>query len=72
MGYWKNTKIDFVNNNTKIITKHWGKINPNKIQDYINVGGYEALKKFIREMEPEEAIGEIKKSIYLLNISVYY
>jgi NADH-quinone oxidoreductase subunit F len=49
-------------NNTKIITKHWGKINPNKIQDYINVGGYEALKKFIREMEPEEAIAEIVKS----------
>lgn len=46
----------------KIITQHWGKIDPLKIDDYIKVGGYSALKKFIREIEPEQAIEEIKKS----------
>lgn len=48
--------------NIKTITKHWGKINPLNIQDYVKIGGYDALKKFIREMDPEKAIEEIKKS----------
>jgi NADH:ubiquinone oxidoreductase subunit F (NADH-binding) len=51
-----------VKNNTKIITKYWGEINPLEINDYIEVGGYEALKKFIKKMNPEEATEEIKKS----------
>lgn len=49
-------------NNIKIITQYWGKIDPLKIDDYIKVGGYGALKKFIREMEPKGAIEEIKKA----------
>jgi NADH-quinone oxidoreductase subunit F len=49
-------------NNTKIITKHWGEINPNKIEEYIAVGGYKALHKFIRDMNSALAIEEIKKS----------
>ena len=51
-----------MHNDTKIITKHWGEINPLKIEDYIKVGGYGALKKFIRDMNPVIAIEEIKKS----------
>ncbi len=46
----------------KIITKNWGKINPLKISDYIEVGGYSALKKFVAGMKPTEAIGEVKVS----------
>lgn len=49
-------------NSIKIITKHWNEINPLKIEDYISVGGYEALRKFVQEMNPEEVISEIKKS----------
>lgn len=48
--------------NTKIITANWGHINPLKITDYIEAGGYAALKKFILEMSPGEAIEEIVKS----------
>ncbi|HPN96475.1 MAG TPA: NADH-ubiquinone oxidoreductase-F iron-sulfur binding region domain-containing protein [Candidatus Moranbacteria bacterium] len=51
-----------IKDNLKIITEHWGKINPLKIRDYIDVGGYEAIRKFIEKMKPEEAIEEIKKS----------
>lgn len=47
--------------NIKIITEHWGKIDPLKIEDYLAVGGYEALKKAIK-MESEDIISEIKKS----------
>ena len=57
----QNSKLK-MDKNIKIITQHWGKINPNKIEDYIDVGGYMALKKIIDGMEPEEAIEEIKKS----------
>ncbi len=46
----------------KILTKNWGHINPLKIADYINVGGYGALKKFVSEMKPQTAIAEIVKS----------
>lgn len=46
---------------TKIITKHWGQINPLKIEDYLEVGGYKSLEKFFK-IGPKKAISEIKKS----------
>jgi len=46
----------------KILTKHWGQIDPLKITDYIEAGGYSALKKYLSEMDSPEAISEIKKS----------
>lgn len=47
---------------TKIITKNWGKINPQNIDEYISAGGYQSLFKFVKEMNPETALGEIKIS----------
>ena len=44
----------------KIITKNWGQINPQSIDEYIASGGYQALFKFIKEMTPESAVAEIK------------
>jgi NADH:ubiquinone oxidoreductase subunit F (NADH-binding) len=46
----------------KIITKHWGKINPSKIEDYLEVGGYSALEEFVLGMDRAGALEEIKKS----------
>jgi len=46
----------------KIITKNWGHINPNKIEDYIAAGGYQSLQKFITELTPATALEEIKNS----------
>jgi NADH:ubiquinone oxidoreductase subunit F (NADH-binding) len=46
----------------KIITKNWGKINPQDIQDYIASGGYHSLEKFVRDVTPVLALEEIKKS----------
>ena len=51
-----------ISKNIKIITKNWGKIDPFKISDYLSVGGYAALKKFVKEMDAAAALGEIKKS----------
>jgi NADH:ubiquinone oxidoreductase subunit F (NADH-binding) len=46
----------------KIITENWGEINPLKIEDYINIGGYKALEEFIFGKEMAGALAEIKKS----------
>lgn len=48
--------------NIKIITENWGKINPLKIEEYLGKGGYKALEKFIFQMQPEEVIQQIKIS----------
>lgn len=46
----------------QILTKNWDKIDPFKIDSYIRAGGYEALRKAIREMTPQTVIKEIKVS----------
>lgn len=47
-------------NNPKIITQYWGKIDPVKIEDYLSVGGYASLKKIIEKMNPQKVLREIK------------
>ncbi len=42
-----------------LITKHAGKFSPTSIEEYIGVGGYEALKKAC-SMTPEEIVSEVK------------
>jgi len=39
-----------------------GFISPTNIDHYIGNGGYEALKKAVSEMEPEDVINEVKRS----------
>jgi NADH-quinone oxidoreductase subunit F len=45
----------------QIVTKNWEKINPLDIGTYIRSGGYEALRKVIRQTSLE-VVGEIKRS----------
>lgn len=47
---------------TRVALAHGGNIDPENIDDYIKVGGYEALKKVLTTMTPAEVIAEIKKS----------
>ncbi|MHA2051446.1 MAG: NADH-ubiquinone oxidoreductase-F iron-sulfur binding region domain-containing protein [Promethearchaeota archaeon] len=54
--------IQFYREQMLILRKYCGKINPEDINDYISVGGYESLKTVLKEMDPEEVIGEITKS----------
>ncbi|RKX84225.1 MAG: NADH-quinone oxidoreductase subunit F, partial [Spirochaetes bacterium] len=46
----------------KIVLAHSGVINPEDIDEYLDVNGYEALKKVLLQMSPEEVIEEIKTS----------
>jgi NADH-quinone oxidoreductase subunit F len=47
---------------TRVALAHGGSIDPENINDYIQVGGYESLKKVLSTMKPEEVIEEVKKS----------
>ena len=50
----------FLENQTRIALRGCGVINPDEIEDYIENGGYTALKKALCEMTPEAVIEEIK------------
>ena len=47
---------------TRVALAYGGSIDPENINDYIQVGGYESLKKVLSTMKPEEVIAEVKKS----------
>jgi len=53
---------DFLNQQTRIALRHCGIIDPTSIDAYIEAGGYEAIRKVLTTMTPEEVIEEIKVS----------
>ena len=53
---------DFIEKQKRVVLRNCGIINPEKIDEYIEVGGYEAIKKVVTSMTPEEVIEEIKIS----------
>lgn len=52
----------FLTKQQRVVLRHCGYINPEDIEDYLKVGGYEATKKVVTSMKPEEVIEEIKIS----------
>ena len=52
----------FLKKQTRIALRHCGIINPEKISDYENTDGYNAVRKVLSEMTPEQVIEEIKIS----------
>ena len=46
----------------KIVLRNSGKINPEKIDDYLANSGYSALKKALTEMSPQNIIDEVSNS----------
>ncbi|MEW6002530.1 MAG: NuoF family protein [Nitrospirota bacterium] len=54
--------IPFYSKQERTILKNCGNIDPENIDDYLNVGGYKALNKAISEMTSEEVISEVKLS----------
>ncbi|MPW25069.1 NADH-quinone oxidoreductase subunit F [Alkalibaculum sp. M08DMB] len=49
-------------NQFRIVTEKCGTINPEDINEYIEIGGYKAIEKCIAEMTQEEVIEEMKIS----------
>ena len=50
----------FLSQQQRIVLRNCGQINPEKIEEYIAVGGYEAAKKVVTTMTPDQVIEEIK------------
>ncbi len=46
----------------RIVLKNSGKIDPENIEEYLGVDGYEAWEKALFEMKPQEIVEEVKKS----------
>ena len=56
------TDTEFYKHQKRIALRNCGIINPENIDEYIGVGGYEALGKVLTEMKPQEVIDLIKAS----------
>ncbi len=54
--------VDFFGKQMRITLRNCGIIDPENIDDYLSVRGYEALAKALTEMTPEQVISEVKKS----------
>jgi bidirectional [NiFe] hydrogenase diaphorase subunit len=55
-------KHPFFSRQLLVVREHSGKIDPEKIGEYLAVGGYQSLHHAIYEMTPEEVVAEITKS----------
>ena len=53
-GYFENQK--------RIVLRNCGVIDPGSIDEYIEVGGYKALKTVLAKLSPEDVISEVEKS----------
>jgi NADH:ubiquinone oxidoreductase subunit F (NADH-binding)/(2Fe-2S) ferredoxin/NAD-dependent dihydropyrimidine dehydrogenase PreA subunit len=58
--YYKDIK--FYSIQQRIVLRNCGHINPERIEDYLARGGYEALRKTLKEMAPQQVIDTLKKS----------
>ncbi len=56
------TEIPFFARQRKIVLANCGTIDPEKIEEYVAVRGYEALGKAVTEMAPAEVIAQVKRS----------
>jgi bidirectional [NiFe] hydrogenase diaphorase subunit len=46
----------------RIVMANAGRIDPEKIEDFLAAGGYEALNKVVTTMTPQEVVGEVVRS----------
>jgi bidirectional [NiFe] hydrogenase diaphorase subunit len=55
-------KADFFAKQQRVVLANSGKVDPERMVDYIAEGGYQALAKAITEMNPQQVIEEVKAS----------
>jgi len=56
------TDVPFFQRQKKIVLENSGVIDPERIEDYIAAGGYQALIRALTEMTPREVVDEVMKS----------
>ncbi|QIB69843.1 NADH-quinone oxidoreductase subunit NuoF [Aminipila butyrica] len=52
----------FIEKQKRVVLRNCGLIDPENIEEYLAVGGYQATEKVVTSMKPEEVIEEIKVS----------
>ncbi|WP_013323487.1 NADH-quinone oxidoreductase subunit NuoF [Gloeothece verrucosa] len=52
----------FFSRQVRIVREHTGKVDPDRIESYIAVGGYQSLYKTLYDMTPQQVVEEITKS----------
>ncbi len=55
-------EVDFYKKQMRVALRNCGVINPEDIEEYIGIDGYQALGKVLTEMTPQEVIDVIKES----------
>lgn len=58
----QSTDVPFFVRQHRIVLENSGRIDPERIEDYIATSGYEALHHCLREMSPEAVVDEITRS----------
>ncbi|MFN8380202.1 MAG: NuoF family protein [Anaerolineae bacterium] len=56
------TEMPFFQSQKKIVLEYSGNLDPNRIEDYIAAGGYEALNRVLTEMTPVQVIETLMRS----------
>lgn len=54
--------IDFYRHQHKIALRNVGEINPDSLDEYMERGGYQALRKALEDMSPDQVIAEVTRS----------
>ncbi len=54
--------IPFYRKQKRLVLAANGRIDPTSIEDYIAIGGYQALAKALSSMDPEQVVGEVKRA----------
>ena len=60
LGYYSD--IPFYKKQRRVVLRNCGMIDPEKIEEYVAQGGYEALSKALGAMTQDEVIDEVKRS----------
>jgi NADH-quinone oxidoreductase subunit F len=55
-------EVPFYKEQTRVLLKDSGWIDPTSFEDYLAIGGYKGLAKALTEMKPEEIVAEVKKA----------
>jgi bidirectional [NiFe] hydrogenase diaphorase subunit len=57
-----NASMPFFTRQKRVVVEYSGLINPERIEDYIAVGGFETFLKILTQMTPNDVIGIIQRS----------
>ncbi|MFP4056682.1 MAG: NADH-ubiquinone oxidoreductase-F iron-sulfur binding region domain-containing protein [Candidatus Brocadiia bacterium] len=55
-------EVPFYKHQRRLVFRHNGKIDPQSLEDYLALDGYEALAKALAEMSPQEVVDEVLAS----------